>query len=281
MHTPTPKTSNVFSRFIDIWKPSFLSLLEKEEKNGKSWGFWFLWSTIFAVIVTGFIGHKTVQFAEENEPKLWNELPEFNFVFKDHKLIETGLEEPFRKEYHSDESDLNSNFVFIIDRSGKSYDESSLNALPSAILINEDVAYIKDESKNQIQTMPFSDIPELADASFDKPQLQEIVNEIKPTIMIVGSIILFIGLWIWIAALRLISNLWWALMCWLFFLSAGIKNLNFGKSYLFVLNISFIPFLFDLILMATGMSIPFFSLTLFGIITGMNIYDQKQNIKKS
>lgn len=271
----TTPTLNIFRRFIAIWKPSYLQHTLQEEKVGGVWGFWFFWNSLFTLITSITLGVMANTWITENEPELWAEVPAFNFIFEDHVLIETGLEEPYRQDIGDDNT--GDQFSFIIDRSGEKYDQSSLDVLDNVILVSSDRVFIKDQEKHKRQEIPFREIEELKNFSFDKAQAHQWIQSILPTVkkILFGGI--FIGVWILLCLLRLIPLLWWSFLLWIIGKISNIQDLSFGKAYLFLMATSTIPLLIEMTLLSAGLSFGYSTLIFLGIIVAMNFYDMKKS----
>jgi hypothetical protein len=263
------RTLNVFSRFGSIWTPKFFSTLMAEKRSGPTWGFWFLWNTIFAVIITVALSFFLSKELNEFEKEAWAEIPDFEIQLENGKLSIDKLEQPF---FWEDE-----NAVFVVDIEKKSFDESVLDKYQQGFYLTAD-KFVGKKNQFETQEFAFSEIEE--NFSFSRTDAQNWLDENRGTIKTIISIATFIGLWFVFAIWRLLTALWWALMFWVVGLIAGIKGWNFGSAYLAVLNLYFIPLAVEWTLLLGGISIPFSTLLLFGIMFGMNFWSMKEAKKK-
>ena len=268
-------TKNVFQRFIAIWKPNFLSLFLKEKSSGPTWGFWFTWNSVISLIVASIAAWFLWGFMDQAYGFVKSDkVPAFDFVFEDRKLVHTGLSDPYRV-------DLDEGVAFIVDLEGDKYDRSSLRAFEVAAIVNEDRIMIRD--RNELQEVVFDWYEELDEARFTKNDALQFIDKILPGLKIGFVIGLFLGVWFFITLIRLLGMLWWAFLAWIVSLIAKIPGFTFGKSYLFIMNISFIPFLVGMGLLFTGIHIPFMGFLLYALVTGMHFYDvrHRKPLKKS
>lgn len=269
--------------FLTFWsalvRPNFFQIVQKEKPAKTLWGAWFFWNTLLSLVLTGLSLWGLQVLFQDLETEFWPQVPEFNFVFEDHKLVSTGLEEPFRFEF---KDDAGVEGAFIIDLAGDQYDESSLKVFDVGVLVNQNEITVYEAEKRKSQTVPFQEFPELENANFTKQDAQNLLAEVKPMILGVLSIVLLGFIWFFFCVLRLI---WIAVMAFLFWIlgkTAQVKDLTYGDCFLATLGLSFLPALVGIGLIATGNFSIFFSLVFYGILFGLNIYDApKSPTKKS
>lgn len=272
------KSFNVFTFWAHIARPTFLQTIQKEKPTKTLWGAWFLWNTLLAVLITGlgFWGLNALSSDLENE--LWPQVAEFEFVFEDQKLISTGLEEPFRYEFNDPEADADG--VFIIDLAGEQYDESSLKVFDVAALVNQDGIIVYEADKRKVQTIPFSEFPELKNKTINKQDAYTFLQTIKPSILGVVSLFIFAFSWFFYCALRLIWISVMAFLFWILGLIARTKELTYGDCFIATLGLSFLPTLVGIGLIATGNFHLGLVTLLYLILFGLNIYDAPKSPKK-
>ncbi|MDH3325048.1 MAG: DUF1189 domain-containing protein, partial [Candidatus Peregrinibacteria bacterium] len=221
--------SNIFTRPIAIWKQNFLANLIKEKKSSPTWGFWFFWNSVFTILIVIFLALTGYVFINKTIEKDFPKLPDFTIDIVDGKLS-TNLEEPINFE--------DDNIKFILDTKEIKYNESSLANFETGVFINSEKIVIK-EDKYKKQEIPFTEFEE--DFHLTKDDTKTWLIENKKSIITTLSIMGSIFIWLFINIFRLLTALWWGLLLMIIGKISDIKNLNFGTSYLAILNLYFIP----------------------------------------
>ena len=270
------RSFNVLTLPAFIPRPNFLEIIQKEKPTGILWGGWFLWNTVLVLVLSIFISFFLKDVGKEVKADLWPQVPEFNFVFENNQLVETGLENPFRFDFE-DEFDEG---VFLIDIEGTSYDESSLEVFDNAVLIGKDSAIVKENRRNRVQTIYFNEIDELQSLTFDKTKAGSLIDSIGPQVLLYLSLFIFGALWFLFTVMRLIGVAFMSLIFWVMGRIARVKNIGYADCFLATLGLSFIPSLIGIGLLAVGIFPALYSFLLSLILFGMNLYRLPKTRKK-
>jgi len=260
---------NIFTRMVRIWDPNFLAQTlypEGEVAVGRTWRFWFFWNTILTILACAWLwwsvftpGVKTL------ETELWPEVPAFEFVIEEGEFS-TTLPEPYVLE--------DKESIFVIDTEETTYTEDILDSYEQGVFVNKH-EFAGKKSNGEYQSFKFKDLE--TDLKLNRADVETFWNEGRSTLFVAGGMIVFLMLWGFMALFGLLTALWWALVAWVFGLIFGIKDWAFGKSYLSVLNLYFIPIIAEFLLMMVGIYIPFSTLIIFVLVFGLNFYFLKQH----
>ncbi len=225
---------NIFSRFIEIWKPGFLKKFAKEDKVGKTFAFWFFWTAVFSVIITVFTMSSLKSFGDD----IIDDLPDGEFIVEDGILSTEGIDEPV---FESD-----SDSVFVMDTKGTTYDETVLDDYESGVFISDTAVYNKDGSN--VEKTEFKEFR--TDFTLSKEDVEEWVDRFSGVMYAVMGGVVFFAIWFFWSVFKLLSAFVWALIFWILalILKAEPYSKNYLKVYLAVLNLYFIPIVLEVII---------------------------------
>lgn len=262
---------NVFARFIEIFKPSFLKNLIKENKPSKSWLFWFLSNTLFAILISFFIFSDLKSFVNEAKKGINQELPDGEIIMENQSLRTQGVDEPLF--FHESEEDV----VFILETQTEQYSKEDLKEYSMGFLFTEDTMYFKNEGSNKIEQLPYMEAG-ISDFVLSRESVLDFIDNSKSAFVTVLGIIAVIVFWLWISVIRLAFAAWWALIFWIMGLIFNVRNFTFGKSYLAMLNLYFIPLLLEWLLKRfLNFKFPFETFTILLIVFIINLYHLKKH----
>ena len=273
-NNPSVPQINVFERMFHVWTNfSFLKEVlyaEKDKAVGRSWGFWFLWNTIIAVVVTfGFYFVYAQSWINWVEQDWWGTVADFEMTLEDGEFS-TNLPEPY--VFFDDDGAL-----VVIDTQEQQYNEESLREMRGGLVITKDKMIAKEQT-GEFQSFYFDEFEE--DFTFTKADVTAGYYELKPRLMswVIG--IFFFGVWFWLCIWRILTATWWALVFWGIGNMVGIPDWTYPRSYFAVLNFYVIPLTFELILIFVGVGLVSFSTLLaFGLVFGLNFYAFKADDK--
>ena len=120
----------------------------------------------------------------------------------------------------------------------------------------------------------FSEFEE--DLIINQTSIENWHDEIRSKIFGLAFGFIFFVLGIFLSIWRLITAIWWAFLFWVVGLIAGIKNFNFGTSYLAVLNLYIIPLIIETVLLLSSITISFSTTIILGILFGINFWYTKE-----
>ncbi|PCI24828.1 hypothetical protein COB57_03605 [Candidatus Peregrinibacteria bacterium] len=256
------KQLSVFSRFVAVWKPSFLKSFLKEKGVAGVWKFWFFWTVALALIATIFLSFAMKSAVEEVIVEMTEKAPEFEITLQDGVLSTKNIPEPLIYEDGEE--------VFILDTSGAFSAAELLKGYDKGVAITDQEALSK---KNQFRSdlIPFSEIE--GGFSLSKEDVLHFMNT-QPIVLFL-SVFAFCFLVFVASFFSLLSALWWAFLVWLVGdVMLKIKGFTFSRAYLLVLQLYIPVMIIDNIV---GMMIPFASTLLFTLFAGMNFWDIKNN----
>ncbi len=257
---------NIFTRFLEIWKPTFLKTFLKEKTVGPTIRFYLFWSFIISVIIAVTFTVTIAPSVDTFISDFSKDVPEFSINFDKGVLSTEDLIEPYFLDKEG--------FIIIVDTKTDEYTETSLNEYPQWLLIKSDKAFIK---KNNIETreISFAEIDE--SFNFSKIDIISFIDKYKFLGFVLLSIFSSIVLTILNYTFTFIVALWWALLVWLiWWLLSKTKGLDFGKSYLLVLNFYIIVFLIEALIAVIWYPILFSTTVIFTILVWMNVYSMKK-----
>ena len=274
MKKSSPKEyPNIFTRFFYAWgNPHFLEkTVMKEKTSGRTWGFWFFWNTILTLTITVGLWTLSLSPIAELEKEAQASLPEFTAEMKDGTLS-TDLPEP----YVLHEQKEGETTLFVIDTKTQTYNQESLANYEVGLIIKSDRVIIKEQAA-EYKTIAFNEFgEENIDFTLTKATMFDAWEEYKTAIIATLFTIFGVFLWIFLALIRLITALFWALIFWAAGSLAKIKGWSFGKSYLSVLNLYFIPLILETILLILGVKFMFSTLIFFSLVFGLNFWKMKK-----
>lgn len=261
---------NVWHRMIHVWtNPSFIKTIlfsEQGKAVSRTWSFWFVWNSLFAVVGTVAVWFLVAQPGLNwLEKEWWNTVPAFEAQLTD-GVFSTNLPEPYI--IYEDEE-----FLAVIDTQQREYREEILANYSGGILVTAEKVVVR-ENTGEYRSFNFSKVED--NFSFTKADLEMGYYKTKPTLLGTGIGMVFAALWFWLCLLRLISSAWWALIFWGIGLLSKVNGWTYGKSYLSVLNFYVIPLVFESLLLMLGIGVlPFSTLMVFLLIFGLNFYSFK------
>lgn len=259
--------SNIFTRFISIWRPDFFKdILLEEKSSGPTWKFWFFGNSILTVIITAFTSFSFFVLLEEVEKEILPNIENFEIEVKNGKLT-TTFPDPFL--WSNDDIG-----VVILDTKKAQYDETTLHNYSGGFFVSTEKFIWKDAGSGKTETRYFSEINE--NFSLSKVTVEKWLLDKKGLIKSIIIGFLFFGIWIFLNIIRLVTAVIWAFIFWIVSLIAEVEKFNFGTSYLAVLNLYFIHLIIEGLLIINMVIIPFSSFILFAILFGMNFWTLKQ-----
>ena len=255
-----------FNRFSQIWLPDFFKeVLLKEKSSASTWKFWFLWSTLFTVVATIIFSLGTFSAQKEFEETFLPTLDDFEIELKNNQLS-TTFSEPVLWE--DDE------LAVILDTQKIQYDETVLQNYKEGFFITENKILIKDGNSGTYETVFFEAFE--TDFTLSKVGLQEWFDTYRQTIKWAAVGVFFFGIGLSLHIYCLLTAFFWGGVFWGVGKMVDIKHFSFWMSYRAVLNLYFIPLLFESLLFINGAHIPFFTPLLFCLLFGMNFWILKE-----
>ncbi len=269
-------TLNVWSRMLAVWtNASFLKHIlyaEKDKAVSRTWFFWFVWNSLFAMVGTVAVWFLFAQaWVTWLEEEWWSTVPAFEAQIED-GVFSTNLPQPYVI------FDEPSEALVVIDTEQVAYTEESLSAYPGGLFLTAD-KFVGKKDTGEYQEYYFNELEE--DVFFSKADVEKGYFAAKPRLLVLASIVVFVGIWIWLCLFRLISAAWWALLFWGVGAMAQVPGWTYGKSYLSVLNFYVIALVFESVLLGIGVGVlPFSTLLVFGLVFGVNFYSFKAPLAK-
>lgn len=265
-------------RFITIWQPTFLRDFVRETNvTSASWGFWFVSNTLIAalgtIVITAFVVPMMHVFLTTTLPR---EMPAFEATIEKGKLS-TTLPEPYEKSFTFGEK-KNEIFPIVIDTQRVKYDEEKLATAAAGVYVFDDRVVMR-EMNGKMETHLFSEFGNET-VHVTKADIEQLLTRVAPMLAGIVTVVVAIGLWLWLAVFRLISAVMWALILFVagrVFLSEKIR-FDFGTSYLAVLHFAFIPLVIGGALFIVGIHIPFATAIIFIALFGVNIWHIKNDV---
>lgn len=267
----------LLERFGRVWCPSFLTRFLAAQKTrgqaGRSWGFWFLASTLVALLATTILVLRISPALQTVITKLqtdWAKVPAFTAEIKDGHLT-TDLPQPFTL------SVLDSQFTVAVDTTEKQYKKGEALQLSPGVYFFDTLAFAK-EPNGKLNTLEYTKI--LKPLSFSKNSLETGIKKIAPTAKTLAIVALGLFLWFYIALFRLLAAVVWSGLLWLIARLSG-HRLGYGTAYLAVLNLALVPATFDLILLASGHPFAFSGTLVIVLVAAANVWWLKTRGKKA
>lgn len=250
-------------RFKSIWRPNFLKNNLENINSNKTWHFWFLTNTIFAIIFSIVVAVAVVGTINKFADNFKAKYPDARVALQDGKLSLEGIQEPI---FYKD----NKTSVFVVDTKEIKYNDSILNDYQEGMFITEN-KIIQKKSEFEKREYDFSQIKQ------NFVLTQNNLQDFKDKFELVIILVMFMGLWMYFNIFRLVSGLFWALLFWILALVMSIKQITFSKTYFAVLNLYIIPLMITTVLFLLGVAMPFITFVIFLIIFILNY----QTLKKS
>ena len=217
---------SVWQRFLAVWRPDFLEKLENDLDENRAWGFWFLYTTIAAVlvsIVVGVVAHfAAVDFVKnivENIPA------EARGKFQDGKLSTQNISEPIVWTEKTED------FVAVVDTIGR-FETTRFDEFGNMVFVSADKIIIRQrENSGFIKTEEYLwsdfDVNFAVTGAEFSAGAEKFFGKIELVIFVVG----FFVIWFFLAIFRLIFAFWWSLFAWAGGAILGIRDWTFEKSF--------------------------------------------------
>jgi len=262
---------SMLNRLRDIFKPNFVAEVIAGNKTKNSWKFWFFSNLILAGIFTvvaifafHFIFKKGMHIASEKYSSAAIEM-------KDGKLITSGIDDPIFSENKKD------NTVFVLDTKEGKYAPAILDAYNGGVFISAEKIYSK-ENRIAVKESSFA---KSQDFKYSFKDVEKIIYAHTLAIYLAVGLIVFVSVYFYFSIISLLFVLWWAAILWIIGLLAGVKELNFGKAFLAVLNLYIIKLIIVDCFGLLHFSFMFFSTLLMLAVFAVNIYKLKQLEKEN
>lgn len=257
------KTPALLINISVLWRPGFLrEFLKKDKVAGISWGLWFFWHVIIALVVAVAATMYASSFITQANEDLYSNFGDIQIESKGGKFS-TTLPEPFVIKEEE--------FALVIETKTKRYSEEVLDDFASGIYVDADTAYFKTNHK--IETINFAEIEDFF-LSQEQMYLWLKENHIKIAWIIYG--IAALAIFIFNAVVHLLAVLAVSFVLYIIAMIAGIKKLGFPQSFLYTLNCYIPVMIIDTVLWYVGINISFATLIIFTLITVWQIYNLKK-----
>ena len=214
---------NVFNRLGHVWTNlNFLGLVlypEGGRAAPRTWGFWFLWNTVAAIIITaGLVWLGLKPLLEKLETEAWPQVPDFELTVID-GLLTTNLPEPY--VIYEDEETL-----VVIDTAETQYTEAVLKNYDGGLFVNAEKLVGKEDS-GEYRSFYFAEFGE--DFAFTRQDIENFWQESQSVLFGIGLSVVFVLVWLWLCVWRLLTAVWWALVFWGVGNLYGLKDWSFGR----------------------------------------------------
>lgn len=261
------KPLSLWQRFSAVWQAHFLSQLDRDPGMGKAWKFWFLHTTLFTILATLVLGTVFSIGWQGARRDLVQQVPsEAAVVLSEGTLSTENIPEPIFWE------DPKQEFLLAIDTQGTlTLPENPVQE--TVVLIGPQMAQVSENYGAKIQDFSWA---EVEDFRLTGAEVKQWLADNGWKIETVVWIALFVLFWIWLAAVRLISALFWALLAWMAGTLLGIKGWTFEKSFRAMLHYLMLTMIFWVLLETGGINFWGSTAVLLFLLFGMNFWHLKK-----
>lgn len=297
----TKSSLTFWNRFIEVWKPTFISKLTQEKNEKKSWGFWFVSNAILALVAVGVgyifltnwlvdfpanaisqLDEVTVQLPDNSETTLDTFLTTGEIEVISGNLFTKNIPDPSimilnesanKLEFYDTRKDLPAaELVLLIDSAQTKFDPTVVEFFDKGIFLFSEKAVIKQTNGPQVKIQEYKYFDIGFSGAINKESVTTFITEAKESAPPVLAVTGFVLLYLYLAVFRLVSALLWALVLWLIGNMVGIKEWNFEKSFMTVLHFKFISLIMFALLLAGGILFDGAITLVFGLLLAMNFW---------